>query len=437
MAPRLPFFSLARRVASLGGLMAAVTCALICVAEVPALDEKPPELFEDLNDQDVQLTPKQESLLKAIRSEKTTAGVNLVKVNLQVFAAAALDLNMVDDLPIRVTRSSSKSENDRTYWAGKVHASPQDVLLVNRAGNVTGTIQTKKGMFLIRPLGESLHVLIKQDPSKMPRDEPPGFEKKGRQDPPAKKGGLADAVPGVEAKKRNHPSGKGKNDKKGDANLTLDILVAYTPAVDNVQADILGLIDLAETESNQIYQNSQINLTLKVVRSVKVDYTESGSFDTDLARLVGKNDGFMDEIHGIRDLAGADVVVLLINNQQYCGLADAILANADTAFACVHHACATGYYSFAHEIGHLQGARHNLEVDDTDTPFTTGHGYQRPELHDRTVMAYDASGEGLRRLPYFSNPDVTVSGKPMGTSDKNNNTRVLNITAPTVTSFRP
>ena len=44
----------------------------------------------------------------------------------------------------------------------------------------------------------------------------------------------------------------------------------------------------------------------------------------------------MDAIHGIRDANGADVVVLLINNTEYCGLADAILTTADTAFACVH-----------------------------------------------------------------------------------------------------
>src|SRR5262249_43502213 len=140
---------------------------------------------------------------------KTTADVKLVMVNPRVFATGELDLNVIADQPIRATRSSSKSEDDRAYWAGRVYASPQDVLLVKRAGNITGTIRTKESMNLIRPLGGGLHALIKQDPNKMPRDEPPGFEKKSPQNAPAKKGGLADATPGVQAKEKGCAAGTG------------------------------------------------------------------------------------------------------------------------------------------------------------------------------------------------------------------------------------
>ena len=61
------------------------------------------------------------------------------------------------------------------------------------------------------------------------------------------------------------------------------------------------------------------------------------------------------------------------------GQADAIYADASSAFAIVDYDCATGYYSFGHELGHLQGARHDPNNDPTSTPFAYGHGYQDPK----------------------------------------------------------
>jgi len=97
----------------------------------------------------------------------------------------------------------------------------------------------------------------------------------------------------------------------------------------------------------------------------------------------------MPEVNQRRDKAGADLAALIVDQADYCGLADAIMADASTAFAVIYHDCATGYYSFAHELGHLMGARHD-EQNDPSVPFSYGHGYR----HDlapswRTIMAYD------------------------------------------------
>jgi hypothetical protein len=119
----------------------------------------------------------------------------------------------------------------------------------------------------------------------------------------------------------------------------------------------------------------------------------------------------------------------------HCGVADAILAAEDTAFAVVNYSCAAENLSLAHEIGHLQGARHNVDVDSTETPFKYGHGYCYKPASWRTVMSYDCAS-GTARLPYWSNPDVKHDGIPMGTADKENNSRVLTETASTITNFR-
>ena len=75
-------------------------------------------------------------------------------------------------------------------------------------------------------------------------------------------------------------------------------------------------------------------------------------------------------------VAPADVAVLVVTNNAYCGLASGIGSTAPTAFAEVYWDCATGYYSFGHEVGHLQSARHNPKNDPTNTPYAWGHGYQ-------------------------------------------------------------
>ena len=115
-------------------------------------------------------------------------------------------------------------------------------------------------------------------------------------------------------------------------------------------------------------------------------------------------------------------------------MADAIRASADTSFATVHYDCATGYYSFGHEIGHLQGARHNTEADSSTSPFTYGHGFHK-NSDWRTVMAYNCS-PSCPRIQYWSNPSVSYSGSAMGTVAVEDNARVLNTTASAVATFR-
>ncbi len=188
------------------------------------------------------------------------------------------------------------------------------------------------------------------------------------------------------------------------ANTVIRVMVNYTAAAASASGNISSLITLAVAETNQGYTNSGVAITVQLANSAQVTYTESGSFSTDLSRYRGTADGFMDSIHTTRNSTTADVGVLLINNASACGLASAIGATASTAFVAVYWDCATGYYSFAHEIGHLQSARHDPANDPTTTPYAWGHGYQyngSPKW--RTIMAYDCSG-GCPRLNYWSNP---------------------------------
>jgi peptidyl-Asp metalloendopeptidase len=126
-------------------------------------------------------------------------------------------------------------------------------------------------------------------------------------------------------------------------------------------------------------------------------------------------------------------------------LANAIMASASGAFCIVSRVCATVYYSFAHEIGHLQGARHDRYVDNTDySPYTYNHGRTYPTARWRTIMAYNnvctAQGVSCTRINWWSNPGINCSGVATGISGGAgvgaDNHLCLNNTAYTVANFR-
>ena len=146
----------------------------------------------------------------------------------------------------------------------------------------------------------------------------------------------------------------------------------------------------------------------------------------------------MDEVHTLRNKYSADVCVLLISDNEYCGLASGIGTTAANAFCVVstYSTCATSNYSFAHEIGHLMGCRHDPFVDNTTTPFAYGHGYVNSSKGWRTIMAYRDACDSCRRLQYWSNPNITYGGDPMGTASTNNNARVWNERSNIVMTFR-
>jgi PKD repeat protein len=213
------------------------------------------------------------------------------------------------------------------------------------------------------------------------------------------------------------------------------VLVGYTSEALNQNPGMQALIDLAVAETNQGFANSGVNAQVELAHSYELNYAESGDHGLDLDRFHLPNDGYMDDVYQMREQYSADVAAILIGDASACGRAREIGASEDTAFMVIKDSCATGYYSFGHELGHLMSARHNPEKDSNTTPYAFGHGFLYSQGGWRSIMSYN-SNSCCTRQNFWSDPTRSFQSIVRGTTGIHDNARVLNLTAATVAGFR-
>lgn len=367
-----------------------------------------------------------ESIVSRLQKQPGTRGVQLVKLNFPALAGDTVELSVAPGVTVKLHRSGLQRRGYADYtWYGE--GADDEATLAVLGGEVTGTVRHKGRQFQIRPVRDGLHAVTEMNFDTLPPEEPESFNERSRKR-------SLQRQPELSSKPFADTAGIGVL-----ANPVINVLVAYTGKAQTGSGNIDTLIQNAIDRTNNSYGNSGVNLSVNLVHKVKVNYDETGrSYDMVLSQFTNQGDGLMDEIHTLRKQYDADVAVLMFDNSAYCGVARTIRAQSLSSFALVHYSCADGNLSFAHEIGHLQGARHNPEADDTTWPFAYGHGFRfgSGATGWRTVMSYNCS-PGCVRLPNWSNPNVQRDGVAMGTAATHHNARVLNETAASLASFQP
>jgi Metallo-peptidase family M12 len=422
---------------------------------------------------DMTMSKKQKAVMDKAKAAKSTNSVKLVTGPAPAMLEHALTSNPKDGLPkiavtlsddkvLTINRTSVDIKPDRAIWRGTVESTGALVTLMFWPnGKMTGMVRNDGHIHAIRHIKDSVYAIVDMSEEKMPQEHAPMPERMRVDDPNLRdesltKQGDASVLREISAAKQPQPRAQ-KNTKQQLAyvpagkptppkapaaradpstkDVVIDVIVAYTPKAASHYMDIKReLIEFAIEEANESFSRSGLeHIKLRLVNAYQTNYVEQGGHFDHLWRFHDK-DGYMDEIHGLRDKYKADVAVLIVDDPQGCGLSTRVYASQDDAFSVVHHGCAAMTYSLAHEIGHLIGARHDLNMDDSKTPFPYGHGYVRGTKW-RDIMSYKESCDGCTRLPVWSGPKVIVNGEPAG-SDDLDNSRVIMEQAARVAGFR-
>jgi len=348
-------------------------------------------------------------------------------VSAQSLEGSTIQMNLFPDLIYNVVIDSVEvSASGGTAWNGHIDSvNPSYVYMVYTEGVFAAHIGSLEGVFEVHYAGEELYSISQLDQSLYPDDVVLEPELPTNALPPIEPGLSAQAI------------------------TYIDVMVLYTARAVTEVGGVSAMnakVDLAIQEANQSYINSNVDQRLNLVYKGQVSYDEGSNpdFGVTLDRLTEKSDGYIDNVHALRDTYNADLVSLMIQGNQYCGIAW-LMASPSVSFeahgfSVVAQSCATGYYSFAHELGHNMGSRHDTFVDQNNTPYPYSHGFAYPSANWRTIMAYNsacsAAGTNCMRLQYWSNPEVSYGGVAMGNTNTADNHRSLNNTAATVAAFR-
>jgi hypothetical protein len=350
-----------------------------------------------------------------------------VQVNFDyLMEAEVIDLNLLDDVSFIAVKEHVEMRSENQYsWFGSIEGAEHgQVILVVEHGDMAGNITTKESIFQIRPKGNGVHAIYEINQNAFPEEAPP----------------IPVDTPEDLAPTLSQP----------DDGSIIDVMVVYTDDVANASVNISAEIQLAIAETNASYSNSGIHQRLRLVHTAEVIYPETGDMNADLYCITSKRDGCLDNMHSLRDIHNADAVSFWVEDGGgYCGLAWMMVMVTpffeSFAFSVVDRECATGNYTFGHELGHNMGAHHDRYVTTGDGADPFSHGYVYTPDRWRTIMAYNAEcrdqGFNCTRIQHWSNPDISYNGVPTGVpagqSDSADNRLTLNNTAYTVANFRP
>ena len=369
--------------------------------------------------------------------------------------AGRLEIPLPDgDRIVTIIEGSEMLGPDRFTSSGRIEGRPGSrVLFAWNEGFLHVAIEDPdRGNFALRTATSELSQFYQIDPALVP---PCGGARRPRMESaaPFRLGSLDHEVP-VPAVP---PTAAAENPQRAEVH----VMMLYTPSVlptltrAERAAAVQSAFDLATAKVNTAFEVSLISARVRLVRVAEANYDESRSGpsqvqDDALTALYQENDGKLDEIHALRDAAGADIVCLALGRADSAssGLSFLLdttdeLTNSRFAFSVVQYSNVTATNVVAHELGHVFGCAHDRENAMSGAgAFSYSYGYRfvgadGRQYHD--IMSYPPGTE----LAYFSNPSIIVPepvnaaiGVPAGRPGESNSALTIERTAFSTAGYR-
>ncbi|MBI6118786.1 M12 family metallo-peptidase [Salegentibacter maritimus] len=373
------------------------------------------KLFEFDKKQNVELNQSQETKLLKIRASTAFTDEQLVTLNTinDVIEGNTVYLNLPNsETNLAFVYSNIISKDKANFsWLGTSKTDVNGSLLYVKKGyKVFGQVNYKGEVWEFTDLGEGLHVLYRLNDNLLKGDC-----------------GMVDTTTKSESRSESF-SRSVECAPRGE----VSVLVLYTPNADASVPDIDATANLSIAQLQQALSGSQVDvsrLNVELVDVLPLAFNESGDIVNDVGDLSANVNA-----QNLRQTNNADLVLLLTdgNYGTIVGIADAINADFQTGYAIAQANSATGNLTFAHELGHLFGGRH-----DNDPTGTIEHGYVMNSTRGTIMARQQPIGGGQNRILRFSNPNVYFGGQGTGTFSFNDNKTEYENNGPAIADFFP
>jgi hypothetical protein len=351
-------------------------------------------------------------------------------------SAGALEIMFADGRAATAELRDVKRDQTGTVqsWTGEFADSPGSVLALTRTrGVVAGFANYEGRAFELLPTPDGRHVLFEIDGERLPKGD---IVESNHEEAKRLLGAGADLAVASEGSGATAVDASTATTTAGSVTVH-DVLIYYTAAAATKwgQSTLESMVRSAVQSANLAYANSQARVALNIVGIQRSPVNEGSSMSATVNALKSNSTA-----RAARDSLAADLVLVMSQNADVCGFAtlwyswSGSTTNWD-AYGGVNSGCLSTQ-ALAHEAAHLQQLDHNKENAAGFAPYPYSYGYRVCTSGGfRDIMSYPCS-MSVASVNYFSNPNLTYNGYPLGNSQSANGARSLNETAATVAAYR-
>lgn len=353
---------------------------------------------------------------------------------------------------------------DEYHWFGELDGAAGSVAFHHYDGRLIGTVRTGEAEYRLVP-EDGLHRMVR---SAAPFGSC-GLDLADRH--LAVDDGEGPEAIGAAVQSISAAAGSDTDCFAPPSNLGIDVMVLYPQTLKGSAQAVQDYAVSRVAEANSLFSLSgvKISYTLTYVGPITGEQppgpSSTGSTQATGPALDWLNAQFATpaidtEVEMLRKAHGADMISIVVQPHPNlnCGIANLVEKKSgnetlypgsqlfgNRAFSAVELNCGNADFTFAHELGHNYGMRHDpnpLSPRTSVNILDWAYGYILPLSPQKaTVMGCFASGSSCSRIARFSNPDRTFSGVPTGLhtsqapADPRHNACVANVRAAQYLNF--